>query len=103
VEDFHVQREALRTCASQFVAVGDACSQVSGTIGGLGIAAEVFTGPGEPMAAAYEKYRKQMYDVFAGCDKVLTNASTSLRGIADNYETVDDDVKTALSKGLKTN
>jgi len=103
VEDFHVQREALRTCAGQFVAVGEACTSVSGTIGGLGIAPEAFTGPGESMAHAYEKYRKQMYDVFAGCSKVLTNASTSLRGIADNYDAIEDDVKAALAKGLKTN
>jgi hypothetical protein len=76
---------------------------VSGIVGGLGIAPEVFTGPGESMAKAYEQYRKQMYDVFAGCGKVLVNASTSLRGIADNYDVIEDDVKTALSKGLPTN
>ena len=103
MEHFHQQLEALRKSARQFYAAADTFSAAAGTVGRLGIAKEVFTGPGEVMATAYEKYRKQMYDVLESCDATLSGTAMALLDIAANSKTVDDDIAAAMAKGLPTN
>lgn len=101
-EKFHMQREALRKMGGKIGDCGTTCTNGAKDIGNYGIDGGAFTWAGQEMAEKYEEYRKKIYDLLKRSGTVLANAETSIKGIADNNKTIEDDISAALERGLST-